>query len=442
VAGVFRYKEHPSINPIMKKSLCLAVSLLALNLTPGFGQSADGDHVFLAVTPTSQQPSALTKFNLDFTGGTPKELVAAIEKAMGKPLNVIIPDEDAATKLPPVKVSDMDVGKLFKTLSENGLKYADPGRPGSIVRNYGFKTIDDRPSDNSLWTFYSYTRPVQQTEFNLDFPGGTPKELVATIVKAMGKPLNVIISDQDAATQLPPLKLNNVNVSELFNALQLASQKVESYVSPSRFSRLGSPSFDSMTTGYGFKTDGTGTDDSIWYFVVTKPTVLPAAPPQKACRFYQLTPYLDSGLTVDDITTAIRSGWDMQGDTADSRPQISFHKETKLLIAVGDPEKLEVIDNVLKALQPRSQNQNDTFHSRLEEIINNEASRASAQLPSVARPMPDPNTDFQDRVKEIMKNSAPPAPAQLPPLRPLPQTRPPRYPAPMPTNLPAAQSDK
>jgi hypothetical protein len=277
VAGVFRYKEHPSINPIMKKSLCLAASLLALNLTPGFGQSADGDHVFLTVTPTSQQPSALTKFNLDF-------------------------------------------------------------------------------------------------------PGGTPKELVAAIVKAMGKPLNVIISDQDAATQLPPLKLNNVNVSELFNALQMASVKHESYVSPSPY--RGAPlSFENMTTYYGFKTDGTVTDDSIWYFVVTKPTAPAAVPPQKACRFYQLTPYLDSGLTVDDITTAIRSGWDMQGDTADSRPQISFHKETKLLIAVGDPEKLEVIDNVLKALQPRPQN---------------------------------PNTDFQDRLKEIMKNSAPPAPAQLP----------------------------
>jgi hypothetical protein len=309
VAGVFRYKDHQSINPIMKKSLCLAVSLLALNLTPGFGQSADGDHVFLTVTPTSQQPSALTKFNLDF-------------------------------------------------------------------------------------------------------PGGTPKELVAAIVKAMGKPLNVIISDQDAATQLPPLKLNNVNVSELFNALQSASEKVESYVSPSRLIpyKGAPPIYEHLTTAYGFRTNGTVTDDSIWYFVVTKPTVPPVVPPEKACRFYQLTPYLDSGLTVDDITTAIRSGWDMQGDTADSRPQISFHKETKLLIAVGEPEKLEVIDNVLKALQPRPQN---------------------------------PNRDFQDRLEKIINNSAPATPEPLPPYaRPLPGTRALGHPAPMPTNLPAAQPDK
>jgi hypothetical protein len=304
----------------MKKILCLAVSLLALNLTPGFGQ------------PTAPSPS----------------------------------------------------DPLFQQ------------RLNSILRNAGGSPPADAPV---------------LTKFNLDFHGGTPKELVAAIEKATGKPLNVIISDQDAATQLPPLKLNNVNVSELFNALQLASAKVESYVSPSRFIpyKGAQPSFDSMTNYYGFRTDGTVTDDSIWYFVVTKPTVLPVVLPQKDCRFYQLTPYLDSGLTVDDITTAIRSGWDMQGDTADSRPQISFHKETKLLIAVGDPEKLEVIDNVLKALQPRPQN---------------------------------PNRDFQDRLKEVINNSASPAPAQLPPGRPLPRTPALRPPALTPVNPPAAQPDK
>lgn len=33
-----------------------------------------------------------------------------------------------------------------------------------------------------------------------------------------------------------------------------------------------------------------------------------------------------------------------------SPPKISFHKDTKLLIAVGEPNKLEIIDSVLKAL--------------------------------------------------------------------------------------------
>ena len=71
---------------------------------------------------------------------------------------------------------------------------------------------------------------------------------------------------------------------------------------------------------------------------------------EKVCRFYQLAPYLDSGLTVNDITTAIETGWKMQGYT--TTPEISYHKETKLLIAVGEPDKLAIIDAALKALEP------------------------------------------------------------------------------------------
>jgi hypothetical protein len=68
----------------------------------------------------------------------------------------------------------------------------------------------------------------------------------------------------------------------------------------------------------------------------------------KVCRFYSLAPYLDRHITVDDITTAIETGWKMLGDSAPAN--ISFHKDTKLLIAVGEPSKLETIDAVLKAL--------------------------------------------------------------------------------------------
>jgi hypothetical protein len=68
------------------------------------------------------------------------------------------------------------------------------------------------------------------------------------------------------------------------------------------------------------------------------------------CRFYALGPYLDWGLSIDDITTAIKTGAKMLGDT--NEPTISFHKDTRLLIAVGEPGKLDIIDSVLKALQP------------------------------------------------------------------------------------------
>ncbi len=192
--------------------------------------------------------------------------------------------------------------------------------------------------------------PPKLTKFNLDFSGGTPKQLTAAIEKAMGKPVNAIIPDEHADLQLPPLKMSNVDVSQLFEALQLASLKSERYVTGTYgFPGGPSPSYQIIKTSYGFRTQGKQTDDSIWYFFADKAPSIPAA---KACRFYSLTPYLDRGTTVDDITTAIQTGWKMLGEK--DAPTINFHKDTKLLIAVGEPNKLETIDAVLKALSPAS----------------------------------------------------------------------------------------
>jgi hypothetical protein len=337
----------------MKKILCLTASLLALNLTPVFGQP----NGMPPSTPNFQQrlislrhqangteAPVLTKFNLDFPGGTPKELVAAIEKAMSKPLNVIIPDEATSTKLPPIKASDLDVGKLFKTLSENSVQHSGPN--DEVVKSFGFRTLDEEPSDSSLWTFYSYVKPLMQTQFDIDFPGGTPKALVAAIEKAMGKPLNVIINKEDENVELPPLKMNDVYVPQLFAALEAASQKV---VAVSTY--LGN--YSQYPTSYGFKSAGNNNSDtSIWYFHAEIPSLPPMVATEKACKFYSLATYLDRGFTVDDITTAIQTGWKMAGNTP--TPELNYHKETKMLIAYGEPDKLKTISDVLQTL-PQTQ---------------------------------------------------------------------------------------
>ena len=191
------------------------------------------------------------------------------------------------------------------------------------------------------------------TRFNLDFPGGTPKQLVAALEKVTGQPLNVVILDADAEIQLPSFKLKNTSMPELFQVLRAVSTKTE-YVA--MLNEHGFTSTQSFNDSYEFYTlDHNAGPNSVWYFHVDRPgTVTMLTPPVKICRFYQLAPYLNSGLKIDDITTAIRTGWDMEGCTDATRPQISFHKETKLLIAVGDPNNLEVIDNVLRALEPQA----------------------------------------------------------------------------------------
>jgi hypothetical protein len=183
---------------------------------------------------------------------------------------------------------------------------------------------------------------AQPTTFNLDFPGGTPGQLVAAIQKATGRPLNTIIPSEYAEWQLPPLKMNHVDVAQLFGALEAAGISTQVVAS-------GSGAFQQRAIGAGFHAKpgrpDESVDDRIWYF-----TVVGNSTPPKQTRFYLLSPYLEAGLSVDDITTAIQTAWRMHGDNP--TPALSFHKETKLLIAVGDFASLDTIDNALRALDP------------------------------------------------------------------------------------------
>lgn len=179
----------------------------------------------------------------------------------------------------------------------------------------------------------------QLTKFNLDFPGGTPGALAAAIQKALGRPLNVLVPADDASYLLPPLKMNGVDAVQLFAALEMVGPRIESVAT-------GNGGYSQFQTMAGFKTRDlpNATDDSIWTFYVNgNRSRLP-----KVSRFYLLTPYLEAGLSVEDITTAVQTGWKMRGDT--DLPTLSFHKETKLLIAYGDYSGLDTIEAVLKAL--------------------------------------------------------------------------------------------
>lgn len=175
------------------------------------------------------------------------------------------------------------------------------------------------------------------TKFDLDFPGGTPAELVKAIEKASGRPLNVVVSAHDAPRRVPALKMTGVDVQQLFFAL--------SFVDVER-DRRGSPG----TAGIRllFSTRPPVSDASVWSLQVLQAG--PSFGPASLTRFYLLAPYLDSGVSVDDITTAIQTAWRMQA--VSDPPKISFHKETKLLIAVGDEMGLQTIQQALDVLRP------------------------------------------------------------------------------------------
>ncbi len=295
VAGVFLYKDHNSTIQFMKTSICLTASLLALNLTPVFGQPTVPPPVPISVSPAAPPPSG---YNFEH------RLQAIVQRA--------------------------------------------------------------NPEQN---------QPPALTKFNLDFPGGTPAQLVKAIEKAMGKPLNAIIPTEDADLQMPALKMNDVVVPQLFAALEAASHKVVAVPIP------GFSSFQEFTGSYGFKTaDSPLTDASIWYFKADKPSIPPKVSTEKICQFFPLSAYLNRGFTVDDITTAIQTGWKMSGES--STPELSYHKETKLLIAFGEPAKLRTIQNVLDSLpnSPLTKNEFDSMNYRISQL-QKQVDQLNKQLP-------------------------------------------------------------
>ncbi len=75
---------------------------------------------------------------------------------------------------------------------------------------------------------------------------------------------------------------------------------------------------------------------------------------QKTCQFYNLEPFLKT-YSVEDITTAIQTGWKLLGE--ENIPTLNFHKDTKLLIAVGQAEKVALIAQVLQQLTQQLANE-------------------------------------------------------------------------------------
>ena len=112
------YEDTKQTVIAMKTLNCLVLCLTTIGFVPVIAQQTPPETFStrlskLAQSATPADSPALTKFDLDFRGGTPKQLAAAIEKALGRPLNVIVPDEFADTKLPALKMNGVDVSQLF-----------------------------------------------------------------------------------------------------------------------------------------------------------------------------------------------------------------------------------------------------------------------------------------------------------------------------------------
>lgn len=231
-------------------------------------------------------------------------------------------------------------------LQRYGIPASAAAQTTPLAGRYGVAGLDPVPAKEWL-------------RFDLDFPGGTPEELIRFLREEAGQPVNAIIPEDVADTRLPAIRVANVTLTQLFQAIEAASRKTTLFaVSTSRSAvpgRAPMVNYQTHETGYGFRTAGEPGDNAIWQFYREEPPVMPEPKPAREVRFFQLAPYLDT-LDVEDITTAIRTGWELLG--VEDLPTLKFHQETKLLIAVGDPGLLATIDEVLRQLRDGLSDQN------------------------------------------------------------------------------------
>jgi hypothetical protein len=182
-------------------------------------------------------------------------------------------------------------------------------------------------------------KPDTGPRFEIVFMGGTPQELISEIQKRTVQRPNVVIHPDCANISIPPFRLRDVSTSQIFNTLNTLSEpNYEMGVwrqVPMNETEVWILSKNNQTFGNPYGMPG-------------MPRQAPPAP-DRTCRVFNLGPYLDT-FTVEDITTAIQGAWElMKNDNA--AQSIKYHKDTKLLIVVGDKEQISLVNEVLQQLR-------------------------------------------------------------------------------------------
>ncbi|HUR60520.1 MAG TPA: hypothetical protein VM029_22560 [Opitutaceae bacterium] len=162
-----------------------------------------------------------------------------------------------------------------------------------------------------------------QPTITLDFPGGSVASLM-TQVGRMDHSFMVMGEKADMAAELPPFALRNAEPGALGAALNI------------------------FLNARGFELKpGSGHQNTVY---VLRKMVPGAGGEQTIFDSFQLAPFLESQ-SIDDITGAIRTAWEMNPAHKPTSLQLKYHPATSILLASGTPEALEVVRRVLGVLK-------------------------------------------------------------------------------------------
>ncbi|AHF94169.1 hypothetical protein OPIT5_07315 [Opitutaceae bacterium TAV5] len=157
--------------------------------------------------------------------------------------------------------------------------------------------------------------------YDLEFPGGTPAQLVAAIRKASEGPCNLIIAPDVAELAIPPLSLGSTTTPRLLRSLA-------QILSSSNRATL-------------FCEDRAYQDEAAVWVMVQDQNNRPST--SLRCQARNID-FLLIGYSVDEITNALSTAWKLQGNEL---PRFVYDKATTLLLVSGTDRQLGLMDEVL-----------------------------------------------------------------------------------------------
>src|SRR6266850_3475031 len=171
--------------------------------------------------------------------------------------------------------------------------------------------------------------------FDLTFPGGTARDLVDAIKKAgeeqskAGIVVNVLLPPELSELKVPPMQLRSVTAQTIFDSLNIVWRDTFEWhrAIPQGW----------MPGAYPPKLG------DIW--------ILSRKPDQRKTQAFYVG-HLLKKFKIDDITTAVRTTWQLgSNDEKATKPELKYHQDTQLLIALADDPQLKTASEVLSQLR-------------------------------------------------------------------------------------------
>ena len=340
----------PAMKPLI--SLSLAAALLA---APAMFNARAAD----AAEPSAAEPSAAgaagtpgtpseLRFDIELAEGmSAEEALGVVAERVGHGLNVVWTGESSMVKLPAVRLHQITIREFFAAITAAGREELKRGQPGFM-----FNEVAGAPN---VYTFSVIPAPGSR-----HVPG------------ADRIPMN-----PPAATPNGPPAGEGVNPN------------------------TGEPAGDPAFLGGGPDTGGSGLQSggqSEWH----------GSPSGRTSQFFDLEMLLTDDLTVNDLTTAIRTAWTAAGEGKEPPTDaLRFHKETKLLIATGTGEQLSVVQSIVNLLKARSQPSADAKDVEIRNLTSQlqhlaaEYQDAKQRLSESEKAANDRIASFRERLAEL-----------------------------------------